>query len=193
MICVAISGQGFRLAFFGLPFSLLKHFCAPFLEPMKSMFLSVLFLGIPFASIRVSRSSILQRYALLKCLARGALNGIDEMIETATVIKEEVREKRTSWKQYTLESGEFLRFGIQANTESYTLCKVRQKADHDASTSCQALLTAVKANRTLRCERARRIPGPLDGPTPFGTPSLSCPRVRRRAQQQRCTLRSRNT
>ena len=54
--------------------------------------------------------------------------------------------------QYTLESGEFLRFGIQANTESYTSCKVRQKADHDASNSFKTLLTAVKANRTLLCE-----------------------------------------
>jgi len=88
-------------------------------------------------------------------------DGIDQMIETATIIKEEVREKRTSWMQYTLESNEFLRFGIQAYTENYTSCKVRQKADHDASKSCKTLLTAVKANRTLLYESLTTNPNDL--------------------------------
>ena len=46
--------------------------------------------------------------------------------------------------QYSLESGELLHFENPAKTQSHTSCKDRQKADHDASTSCQALLTAVK-------------------------------------------------
>ena len=58
--------------------------------------------------------------------------------------------------QYTLESGEFLRCEIQAKTDSHTSCKIRQKADHDASESCKTLLTAPKANRTLLCEREPR-------------------------------------
>ena len=64
--------------------------------------------------------------------------------------------------QYTLESSEFLRFEIQAKTESHTSCKVRQKADHDASKSCKTLLTAVKANRTLLCERESLTSNPND-------------------------------
>ena len=128
-----------------------QHFCAPLLEPMKSMFLSVLFLGLPFANGLAFQHSAALRVSEVsraRCVEtpESCADGIDEMIGTATIIKEEVREERTSQVQYTLESGEFLRFEIQAKTENHKSCKVRQKADHDASKSCNTLLTAVKAN-----------------------------------------------
>ena len=77
-------------------------------------------------------------------------DGINEM---HTIIKEDAREFA---RQYTLKPGEFLRFEIQVKTESHTLCEIRQKADLDASESCKTLLTAVKAYRTLLCEREPR-------------------------------------
>ena len=64
--------------------------------------------------------------------------------------------------QYSPESGESLHFENQAKTESHTSCKVRQKADHDASKSCKTLLTAVKVNRTLLCERESLTSNPND-------------------------------
>ena len=78
-------------------------------------------------------------YSLLMCLARGAwksqsLDGIDEIIETAVIIKKEVREERTS-------------------------CNA---ADHDASKSCKTLLSTVKADRTLLCERESLTSNPND-------------------------------
>ena len=45
----------------------------------------MLFLGLPFVKGLAFQHSA--AYALLKCLARGALNGIDEMIEKATIIR----------------------------------------------------------------------------------------------------------
>ena len=77
-------------------------------------------------------------------------DGINEM---HTIIKEKAREFA---RQYTLKPGEFLRFEIQVKTESHTLCEIRQKADLDASESCKTLSTAVKAYRTLLCEREPR-------------------------------------
>ena len=64
--------------------------------------------------------------------------------------------------QYSLKSGEFLHFDNPAKTESHTSCKVRQKADLDASKSCKTLLTAVKVNRTLLCERESLTSNPND-------------------------------
>ena len=99
---------------------------------------------------------------------------IDEMTETATIIKEEVREELNATrarlqsialdfvKCYTLESSEFLRFGIQANTESYTSCKVRQKADHDVSKRCKNALDRSEGESNLPYERESLTSNPND-------------------------------
>ena len=68
---------------------------------MKSMFLSVLFLGLPLAMDLAFQHSAALRVAEVsraRCVKSQSfvLNGIDEMIETATIIKEEVREEWTS-------------------------------------------------------------------------------------------------
>ena len=110
----------------------------------------------------VSRYSIAE-VSRARCveIPESCADGIDARIETATFIKEEVREELNATrarlqsialdfvKCYTFESSDFLRFGIRANTASHASCKVRQKADHDESQSCKTPLTAVKANRTL--------------------------------------------
>ena len=61
---------------------------------MKSMFLSVLFLGVPFAEGLAFQHSAALRVAEVsraRCvkIPESCVDGIDEMIETATIIKEE--------------------------------------------------------------------------------------------------------
>ena len=94
MLCVAVLGQGFRLAFFAI-------FPSSPLLPMKSMFLLVLFLGLPFAkglAFRHSAALRVDEVSRARCMAipESCADGIDEMIETDAIIKEEVRDKRTS-------------------------------------------------------------------------------------------------
>ena len=119
---------------------------------MKSMFLLVLLLeslAFQLSALHVAKVS------RARCveIPESCVDGIDEMLETDTIINEEAREFA---RQYTLKPGEFLRFEIQVKTESHTSCKIRQKADLDASESCKTLFTAVKAYRTLLCEREPR-------------------------------------
>ena len=89
----------FSLVFFlYFSFFLSQHFCAPPLESMKSMFLLVLILGLPFATSLAFHLSAALRVPEVSCvmcaeIPESCADGIDEMIETATIIKEEVREE----------------------------------------------------------------------------------------------------
>ena len=77
------------------------------------MFLLVLFLGLPFAESLAFRLSAVLRVAKVsraRCveIPESCTDGIDKIIEADTIIKEEMRDKQTSWMPYILESDAFL-------------------------------------------------------------------------------------
>ena len=115
---------------------------------MKSMFFVGAVLKPPFANGLAFQHSAALRVAEVsraRCVEtpESWSDDIDEMIETATIIKEEVRDKRTSWMVHTrVRRVPTVRHS--GKDRELHIIKIRQKADHDASTSCQALLTAVK-------------------------------------------------
>ena len=147
---------------------------------MKSILCLVLFLGLPCAEGLALRYSGALRFAeisLARCLEipESCANGVDQMRKTASTIKEEVNEELNATRvrlhsisldfdrcntltsqvsSYTSE--------VTAKAESHRLCRVHQKADFDASMSCKKLLTAVKANRTVLCERNSLTNSPND-------------------------------
>ena len=99
------------------------------------MFLLVLLLESLAFQLSASHVAEVSRARCVE-IPESCADGIDEMLETDTIIKEEAREFA---RQYTLKPGEFLRFEILVKTESHTSCKIRQKADLDASESCKTL------------------------------------------------------
>ena len=144
------------------------------------MFLSVLFLGLPFAkglTFQHSAAFSVAEVSRARCveIPESCADGVDEMIETATTIKQEVREELNATRaRFHSIALDFVRCNtltsqvssytskFRAKAESHTSCRVRQKADFDASKSCMTLLTAVKANRTILCERESLTTSPTD-------------------------------